>query len=207
MTITASHTTLVAGSSPNPLGIDLGLGNNITAVLDGLAADLLARMIEDPQVSFDFVATPGPLCRGPYLTPASLEECHNKPANLTIIGVPTEDQPGPTKAGLAAGVNYLSALLAASFADLGIWHNNSIFINADFVNATLDPNGGPYVQKIMTGDNYSPLTPTPAVISMAYICHFQRRKSPLSFVICSFTCSSTCFQKSLIHLSNSRACC
>jgi hypothetical protein len=122
----------------------------------------------------------------------ALEECHNSPAQLEVTEALFSNLNGSTEVvafGNGASIeNYFQALSAASLADTGIWHNNSIFASADIVNETLQH--GLSADVVRADPSAFTLTPTPAVISMTYTCHFPQRKPLLNFFICLLIRSS-----------------
>jgi hypothetical protein len=123
---------------------------------------------------------------------AALEECHNNPAQLEVTEALFSYLNGSTEDvafGSGASIeNYFQALSAASLADTGIWHNNSMFVSTDIVNETLQH--GSNADFVRADPSAFTLMPTPAMISMTYTCHFPQRKPLLNFVICSPICSS-----------------
>lgn len=179
MLVTASYTTSCLDAPLNPFRRDIGFGNNITTVLDMLANDLLLAMSNE---------TNTPLGGGQKCligqNSTQLEECNNTPVIMGVYSTAFH-LINLNSTTVTSARNYFNALLAASYADTGIWHNNSIFISENMANATLDPSGGTYVQDVMASSYYN-LAPTPAVISVPYTCHYLSRKSPLNFVICTF---------------------
>lgn len=187
MAVTASHTVSYSVTDDTLFGPPLLEAPGIKRVIQMLALDLAqsvgprswlsaAAFIRCNQGDQDLVA------------PAVLEECHNNPAQLEVTGAEyayantTRESARLTDPSIT---NYFQALSAASLADTGIWHNNSIFVSLDIVNATLQHG---YNADFLRKDPSSFIVmPTPAIILMTYNCHFQRRKSALNFIICSFT--------------------
>jgi len=146
MAVTASHTMSFSYTDDTLFGPPL-LQSGIKRVLQVLGGDLMTSLGSGSWLSAAAVIR----CPGDEnpLTPAALEECHNNPTQLEV-----------------------TALSDASLADTGIWHNNSIFVNA-----TLQ-----HMYEAYLGEDFT-VTPTPAVISMTYACHFQKRKPALNFII------------------------
>jgi hypothetical protein len=186
MTVTASNTVSYSETDDTRFGPPLTQAPGPKRVLQLLAFDV-AQLVQ----SRAWLSASGDIrCPGDegVETPSALEECHNNPVQLEVTDALFVNYNGSLSspgAGDPAINNYFQALSAASLGDTGLWYNNSIFVSASIVNATLQP--GPSAESLREDPSSFTFSPTPAVISMSYTCHFQRRKHALNFVICLFT--------------------
>ena len=121
------------------------------------------------------------------------------------------DPPADHIAGLPATLaesvpNYLRALYAVILMDIGNWDNNSILASPAMFNASITSNtaistvkqnnpsffppdwGSVSSASLLRADPSTFMVPVtsrnPAIIAISYLCHDQRRKSVLSFIIC-----------------------
>lgn len=186
MVVTASYTASHSVTDDDPFGIPLVEAPGIKRALQVLGLDVAQAALAESQTwlsASGYISCPGDEFRN--LTPAALEDCYNKPAQLVVYAV---SDPSGYSNGSAMGSsihNYLQALSAASLADTGVWHNNSIFVSPGIVNATLLlPGPADLLEDKPSSLN---VTPTPAIISITYTCRAWRHKPLLNFVICSFT--------------------
>ena len=187
MTVTASNTVSYSATDDTRFGPPLLQSDGPRRVLQLLAYDLAHFAQRQHWLSAAAFVN----CSGD--DQAALDECHISPAQLEVTEALFSHLNGSTEDvafGSGASIeNYFQALSAASLADTGIWHNNSIFVSTDIVNETLQ-RGLKYADSVRAHPSAFTLTPTPAMISMTYTCHFPQRKPLLNFFICSSICSS-----------------
>lgn len=179
MAVTASNTVSYSATDDTLFGPPLLQSDGPRRVLQLLALDL-AQFVEQ---RYWLSAAALINCSGS--DQAALEECHNSPAQLEVTGAEFSYPNGSTEDsafGAPSIENYFKALSAASLADTGIWHNNSIFVSTNIVNETLQH--GLNADSVRADPSAITLTPTPAIISITYTCHFPQRKPLLNFIIC-----------------------
>jgi len=128
--------------------------------------------------------------------------------SLTLISPNPTDNVTGLPATLAESIpNYFRVASAVILMDLGIWNNNSILVSPDIFNATISPNTAitnflqntaslaaiwgfvSHASLLRTEEaafTVPPESRTPAVVAISYVCHDQRRKGALSFIICKW---------------------
>jgi hypothetical protein len=123
---------------------------NLLYVLDWLAVDMLVSMMNVTNMTSlhagVVVDCPG-VNQSDLFTQQDYEKCTNDPPELSITSGRAIYNNG-SMLGIVNGLtpalnqsisNFLQAFLAAFQADMGIWQNNSFFVNADMIYLTISP--------------------------------------------------------------------